>query len=285
MNRLFLFLPILILISISHGKADANRLKEENATKASPVQISGSESVRIPRWAIQIPADSFIGISSACPSIEEARQRAVDSAIGQILQAMGADYHLSHESVLSGDPSQSRHEITERLTYTANWLINSVQQNITEYSFQDTGNGHICFVLVRMRPSVLDRLKRLTIGAKVSARIIDISDEQATIEIAETNNVGVTMIGYRLSNMIRHDHARLITLFLWKVAESEIITREEALLSSLSLNGNAARLFIPIPNQAGKLKASLMGSKGNISITITGYDEIGRPVSVSVGNR
>lgn len=285
MNRLFFFLPILILISISHGKADANRLEEDIATKASSVQISGSESIRIPHWAIQIPAHSFVGISSACPSIEEARQQAVDSAIGQILQTMGADYHLSHESVLSGDLSQSRHEMTERLTYTADWLINSVQQNITEYSFQDNANRHICFALVRMRPSILERLKRLTIGAKVSARIMGISDERATIEIAETNNVRVTMTGYRLTNTVRHDHARLITLFLWKVAESEIVTREEALPSRLSLNGNAARLFIPIPNQAGKLKASLMGSKGNISITITGYDEIGRPVSVSVGNR
>lgn len=285
MKRFFLILPILILISISHGKADAYETKTDIVPPGSLAQATEFGSMDIPHWTIQISKDSFVGMSSVCASIEKARQQAEDSAIGQILQAMGADYHLYHESELSGDLSQSKHTIRERLTYSANWLLNSVQQRIRQYAFQKTGNGYVCFVLVHLESVELDKLKKLTIGAKVSARVISVNDHQAVVEINETNGVSVTLTGYRMTNMVRHDHARLITLFLWKVPELENITREEALPNRVSLNNSSVCVSIPIPNQAGAFKSALLGSKGDISITITGYDEIGRPISVSVGNR
>jgi len=195
---------------------------------------------------------------------------------------MGAEYHLSHESMLTGDLNQSRHELKEKLSYNARWLLNSVQQNIKQYAFRNIRDGQVCFVLVRMTPLDLEKLKRLSIGAKVSARLIGINSGQASIEISETNGVGVTITEYQMTAAIRNNHARLITLFLWKVPETSTASYAGALSKRLSVNKSSGRAIIPLSSGEGLLKSLLMGSKKDISITLTGYDEIDRTVAASV---
>jgi hypothetical protein len=282
MNPRFCFFLALIMISINLAGVDAYQHGDMNSQKRSSVSSSEHSFPDIPAWAVHIPDHSYVGISSPRPSIEEARQQALGSAIGQILQSMGADYHLSHESVLSGDFHSSKYELKERLSYTAKWLLNSVQQNIRQYAFQHTDNGHVCFVLVRMTPLELEKLKRLTIGAKVSARLIGTKGGQVSVEVSESNGVGVTVTEYRLTAAIKHHHARLITLFLWKVPETDSITHEGALPNKISLKDSSGRTTIPVSNVTDRLKSILMGSKEDFSITLMGYDELGRPVSVSV---
>ena len=281
MNAVFCLILTLI-VSIGPCQAGADQRGVLSSAEDFPAASLEPGLLDIPSWAVHIPEHSFVGISQPCSSIEEARQQSLDSAIGQILQAMGAEYHLSHESILTGDLNQSRHELKEKLSYTARWLLHSVQQNIKQHAFRNTGSGQVCFVLVRMTPGDLEKLKRLSIGAKVSARLIGISDGQASIEVSETNGVGVTITEYKMTAAIRNNHARLITLFLWKVPETDTSSYEGALPNRLSLNKSAGRTIIPLSDVEGSLKSFLMGSREDISITMTGYDEIGRSVAASV---
>jgi len=280
-NPLFYFLLILI-ISISHGEADAYERGVLHPVKGHSIAVSEPASLNIPPWAVNIPEDSFVGISSPCPSIEEARQQAIESAIGQILQAMGAEYHLTHESVLSGNLHQSRHELHERLSYTAKWLLNSIQQNIRQYAFQSVGQSHVCFVLVRVRAFELERLRRLTIGAKLSAFVVRKNGDQLFVEVRETNGVSVTLTEYSMTTTTLHSNARLITLFFWKVPESSTKNYEGALPERLFLRNSTGRTVISSKNNDDQFKSALLGSESHITITLTGYDEIGRPVSVPV---
>ena len=281
MNAVFCLI-LTLLVGIGLGPAGADERGGLAFAQGLPAGSLNAGLLDIPPWAVHIPEHSFVGISQPCPSIEEARQQALDSAIGQILQAMGAEYHLSHESTLTGDLNQSRHELKEKLSYTARWLLNSVQQNIKQYAFRNTGDGQVCFVLVRMTPGDLEKLKQLSIGAKVSARLIGISAGQASIEVMETNGIGVTITEYQMTAAIRNNHARLITLFLWKVPETATASYEGALPNRLSMNKSSGRTIIPLSYTEGSLKSVLMGSREDISITLTGYDEIGRQVSVLV---
>jgi hypothetical protein len=281
MPALFRFFLTLV-ISISLGGADANAHAAAASTGGSPVDLSEPASLNIPPWAIHIPEHSFVGISSPCRSVEEARQQAVDSVISQILQSMGAEYHLTHESTLSGSLHESRYEMKERLSYNAKWLLESVQQNIRRYAFQETGTGHVCFVLVQMRPSELERLKKLTIGARLTARMIGTNGGHATIEVSESNGVGVTLTEYRVTVASTNRNARLITLFVWKVPESEVATHEGVLPTRLFLKTSTRRTAVSVSTDENQLKSVLMGSKQAVSITLSGYDEIGRPVSVPV---
>jgi hypothetical protein len=280
----YLFFRILftMMISISLAGADASEHGASDSLKDSSVSVSEPAFLSFPPWAVHIPEHSFVGISSPCHSIEEARQRALESVIGQILQAMGAEYRLTHESVLFGSLHQSRHELRERLSYNAHWLLNSVQNSIRQYAFRNTADGHVCFVLVRIMPSELDRLKRLTMGAKLTARVVDKGGDRVSIEAQESNGVGVTITEYRVDVTKTHVNARLITLFFWKVPESDDKSYEGALPQRIFLKNDSGRTILRIPNDETGLRAFLMGSTRAVNITLTGYDEIGRPVSVPV---
>ncbi len=72
----------------------------------NPVQalkVETPQRIDMPEWVTHTPEDGFVGISRPCKSIDEARQQAIESALCQILQAMGAEYELKHESILSGN--------------------------------------------------------------------------------------------------------------------------------------------------------------------------------------
>lgn len=252
------------------------------SVKGFSVASSEAEPLDIPDWAIHIPEDTFVGISSPCPNLEKARQQALESAIGQILQAMGADYRLTHESRLTGDLNHSRHELRETLSYTARWLLISVQQNTKQYAFRNTINGQVCFVLVQMSPSELDKLKTLTIGAKLTARVVGKNGDKLLVEVNETNGVGATFTEYRINVTTTNNHARLITLFLLKVPESENRTLEGALANRLFLKNGSGRVVIPLPPNRNDIRSLFMGSRKDLGIVLTGYDEIGRTVSVPV---
>jgi len=282
MKSRFCFFLTMIMISVNLAGVDAYQHEEFNSQQRSSVSALEHSLPNIPSWAVHIPEHSYVGISSPRPSIEEARQQALGSAIGQILQSMGGDYQLSHESILAGDLHSSKYELKERLSYTAKWLLNSVQQNIRQYAFKHTGNGHVCFVLVRMKPCELEKLKRLTIGAKVSARMLGTNGGHVSVEVSESNGVGVTITEYRLTAAVRHRNARLITLFLWKVPETDNSSYEGALPHRLSLKDSSGRTTIPIFIGKDRLTSIFMGSKEDFVITLMGYDELGRSVSTSV---
>jgi hypothetical protein len=274
MNALVcLILALIVSIGPCHAGA-GERGSVYPSENTSTVSLE-TGMLDIPSWAVRVPEHSFVGISRPCSSIEGARQQALDSA-------MGAEYYLSHESMLTGDLNQSRYDLKEKLSYTARWLLNSVQQNVKEYAFRNTMTGNVCFALVQMLPSELDNLKRLTIGAKLTARVAGRTGEQATIEVTEANGVGATLIEYRISAETRYDHARLITLFFWKVPETENRIFDGALATRLFVRNGLARGVITMSDDRNPLRSLIMGSKQDLSITLTGYDEIGRPVSVPV---
>ncbi len=243
-----------------------------------------TEPQSLPYWVTHIPENGFVGISSPSRSVGEARRQAMESAISQILQAMGADYQLTHESVLSGNLEQSSHELRERLKYATRWLLDSVQQNARQSAFHETADGVIGYVLVQMMPWELDRLKRLSIGAKLTARIIETGRNHVCIELKELNGVGVTLTHFRITVSEAHKNAKLITLFFWKVPDSDTMTYEGSLPRSLLLKNSTDKALIGIHNERTGLSTVLMGTERNVYTEIFGYDEIGRAVSVPAGS-
>ena len=72
-------LLLTLMISISLGGADANARVVLRSAKEARIDSSQQTSSGIPSWAVHIPEHSFVGISSPCKSVEEARQQAVES--------------------------------------------------------------------------------------------------------------------------------------------------------------------------------------------------------------
>ena len=245
-------------------------------------QVAGS--LNIPGWAINIPLHCFVGISKPSPSIEEARQQAIDSAVSQILQTMGAEYSLTHSSILAGTDNRSHHELNERLSYTAKWFIRSLHQNIVKSDLFRIDNTYVYFVLVHFPPQKIEKLRKLTIGPMISAQIVENDSVKVLVEVTENNDVGVTLTDYQMKITKKNRHAGVITLFAWKVLECSIWEYKGAIINSINLRGDSKTFNIPYPNTDSRIGQMILGTEIQTKIILNGYDEIGRKISVTVEN-
>jgi len=239
-------------------------------------------TMEYPKWITRIPEDCFVGISNPCQSIEAARQQAIYSALSQILQAMGANYQLRHESILTGSLHNSHYELRERLSHSSQWFLRSVHQNIRKSQIQKTPGGYICYLLIALSEDKIQDLKRLSMGPKLAATVMKSSREGILVDVRESNGVGVTLSDYQIHLKTRNRHAGLITLFAWKVPKKCIAKMDGVLRQHLHINRSSQRFLIPNPLAKTGLKQILLGAESRIKITLHGYDEMGRKVSFPV---
>ena len=250
-----------------------------------PVRYAIEESarpVKIPDWVNRVPKDGFMGISGFCTSIEEARQQALHSAVAQIVQNMGAEYTLSHDSSVSGDARSAHYELKERLAYTARWFVSSVNENIKEIDIQQTKGKYVCFVLVKYPRVMIDKLRRLTLGARAGARILSKENGRVNVEVRENNGVEIILMEYEVKMTTTNRHADIVTMFFMKVPKAASHTAQGIIEKKVSVKDNARTLSVAYPTSVSNFKSFLLGSETEIRIVLHGYDEAGRPVRVPV---
>lgn len=256
----------------------------ESAT--SPIVQSAlaesAQPVRIPGWVNRVPKDGFVGISGFCTSIEEARQQALHSAVAQIVQNLGAEYTLTHESTISGNALSAHHDLKERLTYTARWFVSSVNENILESDIQEIKGKYICFVLMKYPRVMIDKLRRLTIGARAGARILSIKSGLMNVEVREYNGVEIILTKYDVKLVTTNLHTDIITMFFMKVPKTTSYSAQGVLGKKVSIKDNATTFLVVYPASVRDLKSFLLGSECEVSIVLHGYDEVGRPVTIPI---
>ncbi|EFK08834.1 conserved hypothetical protein [delta proteobacterium NaphS2] len=250
------------------------------ATKEVEEAVIGS--IGYPQWISSIPEGCFVGISNPCQSIEPARKQALYSALSEILQAMGADYELKHETIISGNLHRSHHQLRERLSYSSQWFLWSVQQNILKSHVQQTPAGYVFYLLIEFPEDKIRKLRRLSMGPKLGAVVMKSDEEGMLIEVRENNCVAATLTGYRMKITTENRHADLITLFAWKVPKGTSREIEGVLDRKITLKGNSQVFLIRTPASGVSLKNLILGSETRIAIILTGYDEIGREFTFPV---
>jgi hypothetical protein len=244
--------------------------------------VEASQSVQIPAWVTNTPDDCFVGISKPCQSIEEARQQAIDSAISQVLQAMGADYNLTHESLISADSDYVRQDLEEHLTYTARWFVNAIQQNIQQSDVQQIQGKNICFVLIHLPQSKIEWFRKMTAGPKLAARKVKETSDEMVIEVRETSGIGATLTDYRISITDENRHAGIVTMFACKVPKTSSQSYQGVIPEKCALKGDSQSITVPHYSPSNGLKALLLGTESQVKIVLRGRDEIGREISVPV---
>lgn len=275
-------LAFILLVNVSAIRP-VDRAQEPPVQRTEQYKnLEASGTTGIPKWVTRIPENHFVGISTVRRSIEEARQGALDSAIAQILQAMGAEYTLTHASTLTGDENHAHHDLNEKLTYSAKWFIRSVQKTIKESSIQPVKGGYVCFVLLDFPPVKIKRFRKLTIGSKIGARVLKVTKEGVLIEVRENNDVRVTFTDYQIETSTENRHADLITLFAWKVPKGSHKNIEGILDQKISVKNNSQNFLIPKPAVGSTVKNLILGAETHLKVILHGYDEMGRQVSLSV---
>ena len=275
-------LAFILLVNISAIRP-VDRAQEPLIQRTEQYKnLEASEAMGIPKWVTRIPERHFVGISKVCRSIEEARKGALDSAISQILQAMGAEYTLTHASSFTGDENHAHHDLNEKLIYSAKWFIRSVQETIKASAIQAVRDGYVCFVLLDFPPVKIKRFRQLTIGPKIGARVVKVTQRGVLIEVRENNDVRVTFTDYQIETSTENRNADLITLFAWKVPKGSHRNIEGILDQKISVKNNSQNFLIPKPAVGSTVKNLILGSETHLKILLHGYDEMGRKVSLSV---
>ena len=137
-------------------------------------------------------------------------------------------------------------------------------------------------MLIDFPPAKIERLRKLTIGPKVAARIVRKKGGRLVIEVRENNGVRVILIDYHITITTKNRNAGIITMFAWKVPESSSHDFEGVIQHRVSVKGNSQKLSIPKPIPGTSFKHHILGSQKQIRILLRGYDEIGRQVQVIV---
>jgi hypothetical protein len=246
----------------------------QTAAEAQSEHSTGKPA--IPLWVTNVPKDCFVGISGPCNSVEKARKKALESAIAQILQYMGAEYTLTHESRLAPP------YLNESLAFRAKWFVAFVQKYIKKMVLQEERQGYVCYVLVGLTPHQLENLKKLSIGPKVSAVMIGKSDCQIKIKASEAVGVTAVITDYQIKMITKNPHAKLISLFVWNVSETTTKDMSGVFEEPVILNENTLTFSIPTTDQNHGLGSLILGAKYETTIILHGYDEAGRKISVAV---
>lgn len=277
MNSSFkIFILSFVLIAFIHLTLPGNSSSEGFKNPHQP-------QVNIPYWVIDPPKHGYVGISKPCDSIASARKQALDSAIVGILQAMGGEYNLKNESTLVGDLRSADYTLNEKLNFSGNWFLQSIQQNIKACRFEKHLGKNLCFLLVELTPKKLGHFKKLTIGPKVSAKMVRfVNAGLIEIQVMEINDVVLSLTGYDMAVITTNRNAKLISLFAWKVPQVHVSHFSGIFNEPLNLKNNSKKVVIPLNQKTHDLKSIVLGRQFETDITLTGHDETGRRVSVPV---
>jgi hypothetical protein len=218
---------------------------------------------QIPFWVSRPPKACFVGISRPTGNLAQARQEALESATQQIQQSCG------HGTTMPPQLSQ--------------WLHARVHQNLLNLEVQNWQGRYTCFALLRFDDSEQALLSRLARGPSLSARLVDRTPQSLIFKAREAYGVGVTLTSFSARLATANTHARMITLFVWKVPEGDERTWEGPLSRELSLKGNEDQAWLSLdqPPQTF-LRDQVLGAKRQLTIELLGQDELGRPVRVPV---
>ena len=124
-------------------------------------------------------------------------------------------------------------------------------------------------------------MKRLSNGARMIAKLIQVTGNEIKLKVSEVNGVLVVLKSADISVIKKYQFSKAISLFVWKVP-SKVEHNSSISIDTVEVCGNSAIIRLPISVFRKRLTDYLLGADfANVAI-LNGYDEIGRLVSVKI---
>jgi hypothetical protein len=236
-------------------------------------------TIEVPSFLVSVPEGHFAGISAPSKDLSEARKSAINDVVRQILDSIGGSYSHRLNMSVSGTPKSPQRSVSEDLSGSAKGIVKGVSERIVRSSWIESDGKIICFILVKYPDTVIAEMRRLSLGSSVTASVIGFEDGKALIQVNEGNGVKVTLTSADVHIRKKNRFAKKISYFVMKVAdgssESYRVGLEPVVVRSSSK-------VIPL-NLSGKdLSDYLLGADVKRTVVLSGFDEIGRKVSVRV---
>jgi hypothetical protein len=234
-------------------------------------------------WAdsitIHVPKDHYLGISPPSVSVSAAREKALHDVAAQILRTIGASYSLRFDSRVSGTIEKVNRYIDERFHYSASGFIAEIDNRIVLQTYHRTSSGIVYEMLVHFPRQVVERMRRLSHGAKVIVRRVN----EGIYELHEINGVSCVFTEAIIVTCEKNMHAGFLNYYVMKVSNGSNKTFTKKLPEPIILKGKGVKhTKLMMPNKNKPLTDAFLGTRRSVEITLIGTDEIGRPVKVKV---
>jgi len=232
-------------------------------------------------WAesVSVPKGHFLGISMPCASVADARKKALHDVAAQILRTIGASYSLRFDSRVTGTLEKVNRYIDERFHYSASGFIAEIENRIVSQIYNRTSAGIVYEMLVHFPRQLVERMRRLSHGAKVVVRRVS----ESIYELREINGVSCVLTDAIIVTSEKHMHAGFLNYYVMKVSNGSNKTFTKALPEPIILKGRGVKhTRLMVLNKRKPLTDAVLGTRRSVEITLIGTDEIGRPVKVKV---
>ena len=157
-----------------------------------------------------------------------------------------------------------------------------VERGIVKSSMsQDASGRHVYFILVRYSDKKIREMRRLSKGAKVVASVISENHSNIQLRLSEVNGVAVTLSSADVVVRKRNRYAGLISYYVMHVSKGSE-ARFSVALEPVRICGDSRAVVLDMKRSEKGLGDYLLGADVSKSITLKGFDEIGRAVSVGV---
>ena len=234
----------------------------------------------LPSYAINPPKDHFVGISPPTDNIHSAKTLAIKDATDQILGSINSHISSYFGEIVEGTPYNPKRLISSNFQEKRQGIVLDVERSIVRSDCIHENDKFVCFVLVRYPQSKIERMRRLSEGAKVTLEAQQTSDS-LTIRVTEHNGVEVLLIGLEIQIQQTNRYASLISYYIVHVPKSSSRTIHRTL--GFKLKGNSRTIKIPLTSSS--LGDLILGAECKAIIRLEGTDELGRPISLHTSAR
>jgi hypothetical protein len=239
------------------------------------------KALQIPSFLFNVPEGHFAAVSEPCRSLAEARKSAIYDVTRQILGSIGSRYDHRFVFDSSGNLKNPKKSIQDNLSRAASGVVLGVEQNIVKSEWQmDQSDRYIFFILVHYPDSLIAKMRNLSLGSKLLATLVGVSENDALIRVTEVNGVSVILTSADIKICKQNRLAKTISFFIIQVPE-EFHEKYLVELDPVRVCASSQNVRLRLPEEKS-ISDFLLGAKIEYKIELKGYDEIGRPVSVQV---
>lgn len=275
-----LFEPVLMPKKHAELPQPHRIIQMAEPSKPTPKMMEAPKpKIKLPAYVLKVPKGHFVGVSAPSKSLQEARMSSINNAMEQIIRAMGATYNLSYEDRTYGSVVNIKRKIKDDLKILAKWFVKEAEQNIVRSDFVTDEQGHhTFFTLIWFPDEKIEEMRKLNMGPKVMAKVVRTDGNIARIEMAEVNDIAVTIYEYQINAERLYKCADFISYYIWKVPRSKKLSYGGVFKNPVILDTSSKQIEISLPPDIMGLGDYLLGASQSVEISLIGYDEIGREV-------
>ncbi|MFC1488940.1 hypothetical protein ACFL6B_03735 [Thermodesulfobacteriota bacterium] len=266
----------------NNEQAPTPKVKEQIKPLVVVEKKAAAHKLEVPSFVTSIPSGNFSGVSSPCSSLAEARKSAVGDVVRQILGSIKASYDHRYVNSISGNPRKPKFVLNDSLQSVARGIVLDVERRVVQSTWsRDNAGKYISFILVSYPDELIDKMRRLSKGAKVTAVVVSNFGKTVRLKVSEVNGVSVILSSVDLHLKKNNRFAKVISFFIWKVPKGSEYNTTLA-IDPVKICGRSCEIGFSLPGCGKNISDYLLGAQFQYKLTLEGYDEIGRKVRAKV---